>query len=292
MGAAFGGACLCVERAKVKITLYFNFMRQCTVRRRVCRFMTKFTYKQLIKCRAKHLLCFKNGKLFWQMFAKADCVYAACAPLNVYGCLFLAATSVIFALLFLVLLLAISFAKIFLVSALKFHWCACVACANMLASFILCVLYSRVLQRVYAAATAGCVCVCVSKLWSLNTNKTLACLPGVLRQFLCVPSFAYFNACDELPVWLPDKQPGGNFGGLLPNRLPEKPLTVLAAKVSLYNLPWKASNEPGPPVAMPQRRANCDAYKVMARPASPSECLRSPLADVMQQQWCVNCKNN
>lgn len=46
-----------VDRAKVKITLYFNFMRQCTVRRRVGRFMTKFAYKQrLIKCRAKHLL--------------------------------------------------------------------------------------------------------------------------------------------------------------------------------------------------------------------------------------------
>lgn len=44
--------------AKVKITLYFNFMRQCAERRRVYRFMTKFsfTYKQLIKCRAKQAL--------------------------------------------------------------------------------------------------------------------------------------------------------------------------------------------------------------------------------------------
>lgn len=129
-----------VDRAKVKITLYFNFMRQCTVRRRVGRFMTKFAYKQLIKCRAKHLLCFcccfyccfcfrfKNENYFGKCLPKLI-AYTQRAPSNFMGRLcrrlcffFLPPLFYSFALSFsLSLLAAISFAKIFLVSALKFH---------------------------------------------------------------------------------------------------------------------------------------------------------------------------
>lgn len=81
----------------MKITLYFNFMRQCTVRRRVGRFMTKFAYKQLIKCRAKHLLCccfccfyccfcfrFKNENYFGKCLPKLI-AYTQRAPSNFMG---------------------------------------------------------------------------------------------------------------------------------------------------------------------------------------------------------------
>lgn len=157
------------------------------------------------------------------MFAQADCVYAACA-LKVYRRSLSPATLLVFSFLASSTLSpllshslpsspAISFAKIFLVSALKFHWSACRLCKHGSLLFLRSSIYSRVLQRIYAAAASSlcvcvwarvgaCVCVCVSisKLWSLNANKTFACLSGVLRQFLCVPSFAYFNACDELSV--------------------------------------------------------------------------------------------
>lgn len=154
------------------------------------------------------------------MFAQADCVYAACA-LKVYRRPLSPATLLVFLfllhLLFLSLFISltlsptISFAKIFLVSALKFHWSACRLCKHGSLLFLRSSIYSRVLQRIYAAASlcvsasrclCVCVCVSISKLWSLNANKTFACLSGVLRQFLCVPSFAYFNACDELSVRL------------------------------------------------------------------------------------------
>lgn len=126
-----GGGYSDVDRAKVKITLYFNFMRQCTVRRRVGRFMTKFAYKQLIKCRAKHLLCFyccfcfrfKNENYFGKCLPKLI-AYTQRAPSNFMGrlCRRLHCFFYSFSLIFsLSLLAAISFAKIFLVSALKFH---------------------------------------------------------------------------------------------------------------------------------------------------------------------------
>lgn len=101
------------------------------------------------------------------MFAQADCVYAACA-LKVYRRSLSPATLLVFSFLasstlslFLPPSPAISFAKIFLVSALKFHWSACRLCKHGSLLFLRSSIYSRVLQRIYAAA-ASSLCVCVS----------------------------------------------------------------------------------------------------------------------------------